>query len=195
MKCCKKCGVQHNKKGDFCSRACANSRTFSDETKLKIGNSLKGRKYPNKIQINEEQRILKCKKTWELKYKNTKFDDLGFDNKRRRVIEEQNYCCIKCGISEWFGIKIILEIDHKDGINDNNKRENLEALCPNCHSLTDTWRGRNKSNINGVVKVSDQELLDYLKTSKSIREGLLKSGLAAKGKNYIRAKKLLTMDR
>ena len=95
---------------------------------------------------------------------NTKFDDLGFDNKRRRVIEEQNYCCIKCGISEWFGIKISLEIDHKDGINDNNKRENLEALCPNCHSLTDTWRGRNKSNINGVVKVSDQELLDYLKT-------------------------------
>jgi hypothetical protein len=68
-------------------------------------------------------------------------------------------------------------------------RDNLRALCPNCHSQTDTWRGRNKNS--GYKKVSDETLLELLTTESSIRQALLKAGLAAKGNNYDRAKTLL----
>jgi len=63
---------------------------------------------------------------------------------RRKVLEEQDYKCNSCGISEWMGKPITLELEHKNGIRTDNTRSNLEGLCPNCHSLTHTWRGRNR---------------------------------------------------
>lgn len=93
---------------------------------------------------------------------------------------------MRCGLDEWLGEKLVLELEHKDGNNQNNIRENLEALCPNCHSLTPTWRGRNKSN----VKVTDKDLLIALANTKNIHQALLSVGLAAKGTNYGRAKAL-----
>jgi hypothetical protein len=50
--------------------------------------------------------------------------------------------CECCGISEWNGRSIVLELDHKDGNNKNNSLDNLQILCPNCHSQTPTFRGR-----------------------------------------------------
>lgn len=43
--------------------------------------------------------------------------------------------CNSCGISEWLGEPLVLEIDHIDGQYWNNQRENLQFLCPNCHSM------------------------------------------------------------
>ena len=60
---------------------------------------------------------------------------------RHQVLE---YKCINCGCDgNWQGGKIALEIDHIDGDNTNNELSNLRYLCPNCHALTDTYRGRN----------------------------------------------------
>lgn len=195
---CPKCGVTFDPIGKwgnvkkFCSQKCANSRNFSEETKLKKSIAMKGKV----IQISPEVRKLateKAKKTSLQKYLNMPFDQLGMENRRRRVFEEQNHKCNKCGISEWLGKKISLELDHIDGNRLNNERSNLEGLCPNCHSITDTWRGRNKPSKNGVNQVSDDFLLECLKSSENIRQGLLKAGIAAKGNNYDRAKKLLSM--
>jgi len=69
---------------------------------------------------------------------------LSNERRRKRVIIEQDWKCNKCGISKCLINPISFEIDHIDGNNNNNDRKNLEALCPNCHSITDTWRGRNK---------------------------------------------------
>ena len=44
--------------------------------------------------------------------------------------------CEMCGISEWLGLDIPLELHHVDGNRFNNELENLQILCPNCHSLT-----------------------------------------------------------
>ena len=55
----------------------------------------------------------------------------------------ENKCDI-CGINNWNNIPIILHLDHIDGDCHNHKLENLRLLCPNCHSQTETWCGKNK---------------------------------------------------
>lgn len=61
--------------------------------------------------------------------------------KRNNLIK---YICTGCGSDgNWNGGIIPLELDHIDGDNTNNSIENLRYLCPNCHALTETYRGKN----------------------------------------------------
>lgn len=52
--------------------------------------------------------------------------------------------CYSCSLTEWQGQKIPIELEHKDGNPCNNELTNLTLLCPNCHALTSTYRGKNK---------------------------------------------------
>jgi hypothetical protein len=67
---------------------------------------------------------------------------------RRLLTEEFGEKCSSCGIEEWNGKPISLEVNHIDGQAYNNVLENLELLCPNCHSQTSTFRnlGARKSD-------------------------------------------------
>jgi hypothetical protein len=149
MKICPKCNTEHNKGGIFCSRKCANSRVFSDESKRKKSIAT----IEHWKHLTDEQREEKNQIYRELSYKSSKkfaeslltqdWDVIGVQGRRLRVILEQDGKCNNCGISHWNDKRITLEYEHKDGNNQNNSRENVEALCPNCHSQTTTWRGRN----------------------------------------------------
>lgn len=62
---------------------------------------------------------------------------------RHNIIEHR---CQFCGCNgNWQNGIISLQIDHKNGNNTDNRIENLRYLCPNCHALTETYRGRNKA--------------------------------------------------
>lgn len=65
---------------------------------------------------------------------------------KRRIISSKllKYECSKCGISSWNGQPLSLHLDHINGINNDHRIENLRFLCPNCHSQTDTYAGKNK---------------------------------------------------
>lgn len=52
--------------------------------------------------------------------------------------------CELCMLTEWGSNPIPLELDHIDGNHSNNLLENLRVICPNCHALTSTYRGKNK---------------------------------------------------
>lgn len=78
---------------------------------------------------------------------------------REKILEQQ---CLFCGLKEWLGKPITLELDHIDGDNTNNNLSNLRILCPNCHSTTDTYRGKN------IKKLINRPSLDEL--LKSIEE-------------------------
>jgi 5-methylcytosine-specific restriction endonuclease McrA len=65
----------------------------------------------------------------------------------RRLILKNNlieYKCFFCGIDEWNNKKISLHLDHIDGNRHNHVLHNLRWLCPNCHSQTETYTGKNK---------------------------------------------------
>lgn len=70
-------------------------------------------------------------------------------------------CCDWCGLSEWRGRPLSIQIDHVNGIRDDHRLENLRMLCPNCHSQTDTFAAKNKKSngspgsSNGRTAVSD----------------------------------------
>ena len=129
----------------------------------------------------------KSKKTWSDKYDSLPWESLEWTAKRKRVIRSQSGKCRKCGRSEWMGEPLPLEVDHIDGNHKNNARENLDGLCPNCHSITPTWRGRNKTNPG----FSDEDYWKAFQTSNNIRQALLKMGLAAKGGNYQKMKDVI----
>ncbi len=66
-------------------------------------------------------------------------------NRKKKLITEGlliNKCYI-CGLTSWLNNSISLQIDHVNGINDDHRLENLRLLCPNCHSQTKTFAGRN----------------------------------------------------
>ena len=65
---------------------------------------------------------------------------------RKVLTRLTGYSCKCCGISEWNGKEITLQVDHIDGDSDNNDLDNLRLLCPNCHTQTSTWCGRNKKD-------------------------------------------------
>lgn len=65
---------------------------------------------------------------------------------RRYLTDMRGYKCECCGISEWNGLKITLEVDHIDGDNTDCSPVNVRLICPNCHSQTDTYKALNKGN-------------------------------------------------
>jgi Zn finger protein HypA/HybF involved in hydrogenase expression len=86
------------------------------------------------------------------------------------------YQCSSCGLSEWLGEHLVLELDHINGVNSDHRLENLRLLCPNCHSQTANFRGRNKNT--GIKKVEDVDLVLALQECPSVRSALMRVGLA-----------------
>lgn len=65
---------------------------------------------------------------------------------RNRLINESIFedKCSVCSTETWQGKKLSMHLDHINGIRNDNRLENLRLLCPNCHSQTDTYAGKNR---------------------------------------------------
>jgi len=74
---------------------------------------------------------------------------------KKRLIKENilEKKCYKCGLTHWLGQELSLELEHINGNRFDNRKENLTILCPNCHSLTLTYRGRGKKNKNRLFSI------------------------------------------
>lgn len=72
----------------------------------------------------------------------------GANNSRVKFIKKFNlirYECQKCkNNGNWQGEKLTLQLDHINGVREDNRLKNLRFLCPNCHSQTVTFSGKNK---------------------------------------------------
>ena len=70
--------------------------------------------------------------------------DIQTNKIRKKILEEgiKEHKCECCGLTEWMGKPIPLELHHINCNNQDNRLENLLLLCPNCHALTDGYRNR-----------------------------------------------------
>ena len=87
----------------------------------------------------------KVKKRWSLEEYLQNSSDIQTFKVKTRILEEgiKEHKCECCGLSEWLGQPIPLELHHIDGDRTNNVLRNYQLLCPNCHSFTDSYRGKN----------------------------------------------------
>ena len=156
---CKNCKISleyKSKKNTFCSKNCA--ANFNNSLRDSVKNNRKAIwncTHCNKEHYTKLSKIGKfCNNQCQhnFRYQERLTDWLVRNNKvgksviKRYLGETYGKRCSNCGIEAWCGKEIVLELEHKDGNSENNVVENLCLLCPNCHSQTPTFKGKNKGN-------------------------------------------------
>jgi 5-methylcytosine-specific restriction endonuclease McrA len=205
MKTCEFCNTEINGSygsGRFCNEKCARAFSTKDkreeinkkvseklsERKGNNGNGFKKGYDPRRRPFSTEDRkkaVSKNKLRWEDYVKSSPFEILSSPLKKKIILKEQNGRCL-CGIIEWCGKKLSLQLDHIDGNRNNETRENLRLLCPNCHSITETFGGKNQFKRSAT----DDELWEAIKSNSNIHRALKSLGLN-NGRNYARAQKMV----
>lgn len=94
----------------------------------------------------------------------------------KRLIKEgyKENKCEQCGITEWQNKPIIFHLHHKDGNHQNNNIDNLQVLCPNCHSQTETFAGKNAQKNKDKRKKNKQQIDNIIRKLPPISRGELK---------------------
>lgn len=157
-KVCEGCGIEYEYKSTpsqrFCSHSCSaklSNKARSRELLCINCNSGEVKKGASKYCSSECSIEYKRKKHIEKWLENPSFGNTSQGLKqsiKSHLIEQAGYKCSMCG---WNKINIItgkspLEVDHIDGDCYNNHKDNLRVLCPNCHSLTPTYKALNKNS-------------------------------------------------
>ena len=130
---------------------CSNSKSIADVlrssgfTQIVGGNYYTVKKYLQKYNINTSHWT---GQGWSKNKQLKNWSDYNRSSEcKKHLLVQRTHKCEMCTLTEWMKNPISLELHHIDGNRTNNTYENLQLLCPNCHSLTDTWRGRNSKKL------------------------------------------------
>lgn len=99
------------------------------------------------------------------------------DHIRNHLLEEAGFACQECSYNTRHPDdgRPILEIEHINGNGMDNRPENLKVLCPNCHALTSTYRGRNRGN--GRPSRYSKKIIPIESNFKEVRDAAMKREL------------------
>lgn len=109
-------------------------------------------KFIDNTKKNKRSQGFNCKPISEILVENSTY--VSTTNLKNKLIKYDllKYKCEICQIDEWNGSDLTLQLDHINGISNDNRLENLRLLCPNCHSQTDTYAGKKKKNRKKKLK-------------------------------------------
>jgi|TARA_R110002167_G_scaffold7213_2_gene33994 hypothetical protein len=90
----------------------------------------------------------RCQQDYQYQQRIANWKDTGKVSKTavKKYLAEEKEGCWTCGITEHNNKPIVLELEHINGNSQDDSAENLSLICPNCHSQTDTYKGKNKGN-------------------------------------------------
>ncbi len=210
---CEKCNnkIEIKFKSDinkrFCCISCSSSREHSAESKQKASNSIKifrstltaedekkmtfgGKSIKELIDIRKRNSEASKESKFNQKMERiltSKFSCLSINEKRIFLMNKQSCKCSICGCLDWNNKPITFELDHISGIRSDESEDNLRLICPNCHSQTDTYKGKNVKN-----KISDETIKEAINSSSSIYGVLQKCNMNLHGNNYKRIRDIMS---
>lgn len=128
----------------FCNQSCAAS--YNNRGVLRVKKTRSDTcAHCGKVKETRQNKYCNACSEARVYNKVTDLEDAQSDFVRKRIlIEQRGHQCENCGLTEWLGQLVTLELHHVDGDSDNNSEENLRLLCPNCHSQTDFFKGAAK---------------------------------------------------
>lgn len=147
---CGKIAKYRFKSGKIC---CEMSPNKCEEVRRKNSESLKktyneGRGYFEYTSDIRKRISVNTKNAWDIRMEKIRSEtpiNLLTKNQQIKILsKKQEKRCSKCGLNTWMSKPLVLELHH---INDNKKVDSIDditLLCPNCHSQTENWKGRNK---------------------------------------------------
>ena len=103
---------------------------------------------------------------------------------KKQFLMQVLYECAECKINSWNNKSIALTVHHKDGDRSNNDFSNLILLCPNCHSQTENFCGKNRRKYEHIT---DEIFLEALQNYNSINAACVALGIPANESSYKRA--------
>jgi len=149
MKICIECGEIIKGRGEkFCSQSC-NAKYHNKSRIKKVGKKCLN---CGIITINKKYCCRKCQQGYKRKLVFQSIENgnttLYYKNYKKYLIYKYGEKCMECGWGETneYSGKVPIELEHIDGDSSNNSLDNLKLLCPNCHSLTPTYKGLNAGN-------------------------------------------------
>ena len=141
---CRFCGTvigYEKRRNDFCSKSCGASYNNAGVTRHIKGSKVCSCGNPK---LPQNKYCSACSQS-HFYHKSSSVETVKLDGTRKKLlVEMRGYRCEVCGLSEWMGKPIPIELHHIDGNTDHNKESNLQLLCSNCHGQTETHRRRNK---------------------------------------------------
>lgn len=136
--------------GRFCSMRCSRSFVTADkraEINARVSKKLSEKFRPEGYWCDRCQVHFKTAREYNQHRRpahKRSFESLKKDGTRREwLVKERGRRCEVCQNEVWNGRPIPIELDHISGDADDNRKENLRLICPNCHAQTSTYKGGN----------------------------------------------------
>lgn len=150
--------------------------------------------------LNENRKCFYTEKLKKLRESTLKpLDEIFCENStysshslKKRILKEEllKEICVNCGLEKvWNGLPLNLQLDHINGISDDNRINNLRFLCPNCHSQTPTFAGRRLKKVKHYETAKQKELRLLKSRKVKIRPSLETLLIKVKAKGYVKTGK------